>query len=296
VFNERAFIARVESANTDELAQILTRPSAQEEKVLRAYLGEARYQRMHGIALKRPTNRSLRAIKGNVVVIHGIMGSELTAINRQGVSEPLWLDLLRIVAGQLDRLRLNDDGRTEYDPAYDVRASGIMKRHYGELLLALSEQWNVRAFWFDWRKDLKLAAAELEAQISGWFDDDTPIHIVAHSMGGLVARTFIKSYPKRWEAMWDRQSNPKGQFGGRLIMLGTPNHGSFAIPQVITGLESIVKWLDRLDIRHSLADLLAILNSHAGMYQMLPSHLVMPSMQPLYNAETYAGLQVSQRH
>jgi pimeloyl-ACP methyl ester carboxylesterase len=152
--------------------------------------------------------------------------------------------------------------------------------------------WTVRAFWFDWRKDLDVAADALNAQLSAWFPDDAPIHIVAHSMGGLVARTFIKKYPGRWKKMW--QDN--GRAGGRLIMLGTPNHGSFVIPQVITGLEGLVKKLALLDLRHSMHELLATLNSFVGSYQMLPSPLVMPAMAPLYQVETYGALTVSKDH
>jgi pimeloyl-ACP methyl ester carboxylesterase len=294
VFDERIFIARVESANTDELVRLLIAPTAQEEKAFRAYFGDELYQRLHLMALKSSFRRGERDAKGNVVVIHGIMGSELTAINRAGAGEQLWLKVLRIINGKLDLLRLGDEGRTEYNPDYDIRASGILKRYYGKLLLSLSESWNVRAFWFDWRKDLKLAADELQAQISGWFGDDAPVHIVAHSMGGLVARTFIKKHPQRWEAMWDKQSN--GKAGGRLIMLGTPNHGSFDIPQVITGLQETVRKLNLIDIRHRLTDLQTILNSFVGSYQMLPSPFVMESMEPLYKSETYADLQVPQRH
>jgi Lysophospholipase len=169
-----------------------------------------------------------------------------------------------------------------------------MKRYYGQMLLSLSESWNVRAFWFDWRKDLKLAAAELEAQIRGWFDDNVPVHILAHSMGGLVARTFIKNYPERWKTMWDEKG--KGGAGGRLIMFGTPNHGSFASPQVITGLEGMVKKLALADLRHSQRELLTIINSFVGTYQMLPSPFLMKSMEPLYKSETYGDLNVLQHH
>ena len=300
MFNEKAFIAQVEAADTEELADLLRHPTRDEEEALRAHLGPERYQRMHSMALRRNVSRSLArsrgrdASRGNVVVIHGIMGGELTATDRKGSSDQIWVKALRIMSGWLGRLRLGDDGRDEYDERYDVRASGILKRYYGELLLALSENWNVRAFWFDWRKDLRLAATELEGQIDGWFEDNEPVHLVAHSMGGLVARTFIKKYPERWKSMWDEKNG--GQRGGRLVMLGTPNYGSFAIPQTITGIESMVRKLALLDIRHSRAELLDILNSFVGSYQMLPSPLVMQEMEPLYNAGTYTGANVSQRH
>ncbi len=294
MFDERAFVARIESADVDELIHLLIRPTAQEEKVLRVHLGEDRYQRLHSMALRRSVSRGLRKSQGNVVVIHGIMGGELTATRRNGQRDQIWLKILRLISGQLDRLRLSEDGQHDFNPDYRVQATGILKREYGELLLWLSGIWNVHAFWFDWRKDLKNAADELKLKISTWFGDDAPVHIVAHSMGGLVSRTFIKRHPERWKTMWDRASN--GRMGGRLVMLGTPNHGSFAIPQVITGLESTVRKLALIDFDHSLSELLKILNSFVGSYQMLPSPLVMASMEPLYKSQTYGDFNVPQRH
>jgi pimeloyl-ACP methyl ester carboxylesterase len=295
MFNERAFIARVESAGPQELASILARPKIEEEKALRAHLGDERYQRMRDMALKRNMNRSVTSQpKGNVVVIHGIMGAELSVTNG-GAGDLTWVNAFRIMRGWLERLRLGEDGRTDFNSQFKVRASGIMKRYYGELILSLAENWNVHAFWFDWRKDLDLAADELNVQINGWFEKGSPVHIVAHSMGGLVARTFIKKYPERWASMWDKNGQG-GKSGGRLVMLGTPNHGSFAIPQVITGVEGLVRKLALLDVRHTRHGLLETLNSFVGSYQMLPSPLVMESMKDLYKSGTYGGYNVPQRH
>src|SRR5690606_631415 len=146
--------------------------------------------------------------------------------------------------------------------------------------------------WYDWRKDLTLAAADLDARIRSWFGADAPVHLVARSMGGLVARTFIRDYPKRWEKM----ANGAPGSGGRLVMLGTPNHGSFAIPQVITGLEGMVRKLAIVDLKHGLDDLLPVFNTFVGSYQMLPSPLAMPEIDWLYEAASYAPLSVPQRH
>src|SRR5215217_3557861 len=137
--DEREFISRVESADADELAKLLERPSRDEEKALRAYLGDARYQRLHLLALKRKT-RALATRRGNVVVIHGIMGAELSSISRTADSVRIWLTALRLMDGALERLQLSSDGRTDADGAFEVRATGILKRHYGELLLALSQR------------------------------------------------------------------------------------------------------------------------------------------------------------
>ena len=283
MIDERAFISRVESADVEEFARILARPDIEEERALRAHFGDERYRRLHAAALRQSARRGLRSPKGNVVVIHGIMGGELTS-HKGGDTDHIWAKVMALIGGKVTRLRLSEDGRSDADPQYQVQASGIMKRSYGELLLELADQWNVRAFWYDWRKDLTLAAADLDARIRSWFGADAPVHIVAHSMGGLVARTFIRDYPKRWHKM------------GRLIMLGTPNHGSFAIPQVITGLEGMVKKLALVDLKHGLEELLPVFNSFVGSYQMLPSPLVMPEIEWLYKSAAYAPLAVPQVH
>lgn len=291
MFNERAFISQVERANPEELANLLIRPSLQEERALRAHLGDERYQRMHSMSLKRKVTRGTEATrKGNVVVIHGIMGAELS-VSSGGPGDLTWVNALRILRGWLDRLRLSDDGRSDANSKFTVTATGIMKRYYGEMLLALSDKWNVKDFYFDWRKDLDLAADSLNAKLGSSFEDGAPVHLVAHSMGGLVARTFIKKYPDRWRTMWDEKGN--GAAGGRLIMLGTPNQGSFSIPQVITGLEGLVRKLAKVDLRHDRQELLETFNSFVGSYQMLPSPEEMSNIAPLYNSGTYSKFNVT---
>lgn len=295
LFDVREFLAHVESANAEELTDILARPKKEEEEALRFHLGDERYQRMRGMAMrqrmKSRSDRAARKKEGNVVVLHGIMGSELSVINPTSPVNLLWVSYWSLmVRGWVSRLLLGEDG---LKGEYDVRATGIMKKYYGELILALNERWNTRAFWYDWRKDLNVAADELNAQIGSWFGDDTPVHLVAHSMGGLVARTFIKRHPKRWAAMLD--TKPGGKLGGRLVMFGTPNHGSFVVPQIITGLEPLVRKLAKFDLRNGLDDVLRVVNTFVGTYQMLPSPLLNESYERFYKPETYGELNVPEK-
>ncbi|MFN2452714.1 MAG: CHAT domain-containing protein [Pyrinomonadaceae bacterium] len=297
MLNEREFIAQVELADVDELARLLEHPTTAQERALRAHLGDERYQRMHGLALKRSTTRSMTrdANRPNVVVIHGIMGAELSVSGINGGSGDLtWVSYWRIMRGWLDRLRLTPDGRGEANDNFRVRASGTMKRYYGELMLSLAQRNNVKDFFFDWRKDLNIAADALNSKINEWFGNE-PVHIVAHSMGGLAARTFISNYSARWQKMWDSDN---GTRGGRLIMLGTPNHGSYTIPTVMTGLEGMVRKLAALDLRHDTGELLETLNTFVGTYQMLPSPRVAPEATALYDVATYSPFKVnvSQEH
>jgi hypothetical protein len=188
MIDERAYLARLEAAGPDELARMLVRPSPDEERVLRAYLGDARYQRMHGMALRRSSIRAVSQPAGNVVVIHGIMGGELTAFDSSGAGDHIWAKFLRLAAGAVEQLRLDDSGLKELDPKFQVLATGIMKRHYGELLLSLGASWRVEAFWFDWRKDINLAAAELEARIAKWFPADAPVQLETGKSAKLPSR------------------------------------------------------------------------------------------------------------
>lgn len=304
MLDERAFIKQFEAADANEMTRILARPTSEQATALRLYLGDDRYERMHAAALQATAaKRGLTTpSKGRVVVIHGIMGAELSNFDSVSASDStkIWVHYWRIFRGWVERLGLNSDGQTS---KYDVRATGIMQDYYGELLLQLLvKNWDAHHFWFDWRKDINASAYDLNAKINAWFGTDTPAHIVAHSMGGLVSQAFIKNHPQRWKSMWDQQSN--GKRGGRLVMLGTPTYGAFIIPQVITGLEPMVRKLAFVDGSHDLRGVLDIVNTFPGSYQMLPSPLIKRNGDPdwpdrmkrLYRSELYGDLRISQQH
>ena len=192
MINERAFLAQLESANADELSQILRRPTADEERVLEVYFGGERLQRLRNLAL---ATRRRAVAKGNVVVLHGIMGGELTVYPTDQDSQFIWLNFPRIAIGAVGWLRMTE----KFESQFDVRATGILKKWYSEQLLGLAaDGWNVRAFWFDWRQDLAQTADSLRQQIDRWFGPDAPVNLVAHSMGGLVSRTYILRHAQRW--------------------------------------------------------------------------------------------------
>lgn len=277
MINERAFLAQLESANAEELAQILRRPNADEERVLEIYFGANRLRRLRSLAL---STRRRALPKGNVVVLHGIMGGELTVFPKNEDDQYVWLNFLRIAIGAIGWLRMTQNLESQFD----VRATGILKKWYSEQLLGLAQDgWKVQAFWYDWRQDLARIADSLRQQIDGWFGADAPVHLVAHSMGGLVSRTYILRHPQRWGKT------------SRLIMLGTPNHGSFAIPQVITGAYETIRKLAIVDGTHTLRELCDILNLFPGSMQMLPSPLEMNTMERMYHASLWSTWGVPQR-
>ena len=201
------YVARLESADADELARVITSAAGDEEITLREYLGDDRFDHMRELAL-RSAGVALAAAeqRGNVVVTHGIMGSSLAAKRRIGGFGPIWIDPLELVFGRLDRLRLSEDGSSGYRPEYDVRATGILKLFYGEMILSLRRNWNVYSYWFDWRKELNTSARELEVQIDANFGRDSP----------------CTSSLTRWEVSWSARSSRTTHKGGRRCALSRP--------------------------------------------------------------------------
>ena len=92
MIDERAFLAQLESANADELAQLLRRPSAEEERLLEIYFGRERLEQLRRLALTTE-RRGLRGQLGNVVVLHGIMGGELTVHPTPQSSQFIWMSI-----------------------------------------------------------------------------------------------------------------------------------------------------------------------------------------------------------
>jgi triacylglycerol esterase/lipase EstA (alpha/beta hydrolase family) len=154
-----------------------------------------------------------------VFVLPGILGSNLKADGHR-----IWLGL-RLIGG-LDRLAYQEGG------ADGVLPDGPISLVYGKLIEHLAATHEVRPFAFDWRRPIEEEAQRLaeavEAALAERQATRQPVRIIAHSMGGLVARTMQIVAPKTWERMMAHE-------GARLVMLGTPNGGSYAPMQVLSG-------------------------------------------------------------
>ena len=157
--------------------------------------------------------------KPAVFMLPGILGSNLKVDGKR-----IWLDR-RFVNG-LKKLsyKLGElDG---------VEPDGPLDGVYDALELYLAETHEVKEFAFDWRKPIeeeaKRLATEVDAALSARAGTGQPVRIIAHSMGGLVARTMQLERPDVWQRMMSRP-------GARFVMLGTPNQGSWAPMQVLSG-------------------------------------------------------------
>jgi pimeloyl-ACP methyl ester carboxylesterase len=226
---------------------------------LREYFGAPGYAELSLLAAaakkvkKSRTRKRRRAHR--VLILPGIMGSKLGgptqagggAKRRSGASEVLWIDPLQIAAGRLTALAL--------PAAAPIESMGVLLFSYAKLKLTLEiEGCDAHFYSYDWR----LGLDELGAKLAAWMAaDGRPVTLVAHSMGGLVARMAVRVLPKRLVR--------------RFVMLGVPNEGSFAPIQALRGTYPFVRRMSALDRKHSpeyLAE--KVFCTFPGLYHMLP--------------------------
>lgn len=263
------------------------RMSSEEMDLMRETLGEHIARKLVGIRQRRRGPK-----KGRVVVINGIMGAELYSIDRTGDVDHVWINIGRLFLGQLARLELDENGQ-QIKKKYRIEPRRLHKT-YLPLALELERSWHVLQFPFDWRLNIDIEAQRLASDIKTWAQGE-PVHIVAHSMGGLLSRRFIQKFPSVWQSMAD----PDGlRRGGRLIMLGTPNKGSFVIPSMLTGKEKVVKILSFIDFGESKRRFLRNASSFPGGYQMMPSPVVdlQDDHLDLYRKSTWGRYRVIGAH
>jgi pimeloyl-ACP methyl ester carboxylesterase len=273
----------------DRVREALVSLDPEEQDLLRQELGDHAFERT-----RRSATRGKRGPKkGKVLVLPGIMGSLLDVLDAKGEADRIWLSPFNIIRGRFMELELTLDAEPK-KKGTTVRTAGLYRSFYVPLLIELDTHWNVRPFAFDWREPIDRSAARLDGEIKA-FGEGGPVHLIAHSMGGLVCRRFVSAFPDTWKAMND--TSGKGA-GGRLIQLGTPNRGSFSIANVLTGLEDAVKKLSLFDPWHGMDDVLDVVSSFPGVYQMLPSHLqeLGDDHVRLYQSATWGSFTALQRH
>lgn len=187
-----------------------------------------------------------------VFLLPGIMGTHLASQNNRQ-----WIHVRRLLWGGLSKLGFA--GR-------DIKPDGLVSRYYEKLYDHLFEQHHVIPFGFDWRLPIEEAAKRLAKSLAAELERTRrlgqPVRIVAHSMGGLVSRALVMNHPNLWGEMTKR--------GGRLLMLGTPNHGSYVPAQVFARKHSLLKHLARADLRSSLDELTDVVRGFPGLVEMLP--------------------------
>lgn len=187
-----------------------------------------------------------------VVLLPGIMGSTLTVSDKL-----IWINFLSFVGGGLTRLLHSDDNNK------NVRADALVGSSYKKLTEFLARDYDVVTFPFDWRISMETNAAALNRKLVELQQFQQPIKLIGHSMGGVLIRDFIINHPNTWEKL-----NASKDF--RLVFLGSPLGGSFRIPYVLFGLDSLIGTLDLIDIGNSRKDLLTVFSQFPGILSLLP--------------------------
>jgi hypothetical protein len=210
-----------------------------------------------------------------VVLIPGITGSVLERDGKQlwGLSVEAGLGALYSRGRSIERLRLDEDPSDVDDLGDGIQATRLVPGAHlvpglwkidgylavGRRLRAafdLEPGRNYFEFPYDWRRDNRVAARRLAERARRWLArwreesgaTDAQLVLVAHSMGGLVARHYLELL-----GGW-RDTR-------LLITFGTPYRGS---PKA---LDFIANGLHRLDW---LAELSAVMRSFTSVYQLLP--------------------------
>jgi pimeloyl-ACP methyl ester carboxylesterase len=193
------------------------------------------------------------------VLVPGIMGSEL----RLG-DEVIWPGSVWSLIRSYDKMdQLLDDRLTPTDVIRSVSVS----RQYGSLIEDLGECGfretskppTLFVFPYDWRKDNRQAAEKLADFIDAALvahGGDADISIVAHSMGGLIARYYLES--------GRLDSRPGLRAISRLITLGTPHRGSPVALTAAVGEERRL-WLSEKQVLQIASD-----ERYPSLYQLLP--------------------------
>jgi pimeloyl-ACP methyl ester carboxylesterase len=285
--NAAEIITGFEQGTALEIELLLLHDHVEIRDVLREHLGEERYERLRAQAASRIQRRRESSVRGNVVILPGLMASELSLRKSADKYSKLWVSWWSLMKGDFRKLSIPNVDASE------IVASGLLVRYYNQLEQRLSKRWNVLGFPYDWRQDFNVIADRLNEFLCSRLDEGTPCHIVAHSSGGLVTRAFINRHPDTWNRL--RPADPAELAkGGRLVMLGTANHGTFASVTTLTGMEDLLRKLALLDLRSSAEDIRRVFATFPSVYQALPSPRLNAAWESLYDAHSYGGLEVSQ--
>lgn len=221
--------------------------------------------------LARQASRAPTRGGPKVLILPGIMGSKL-GFERWPIDDTIWVDPLDIAAGQLMRLAPGGRGKS-------VVALGVMLIAYLKLKLTLRmRRIDASFFPYDWRLDIRDLGDRLAKRLVE-DGDARGTTLVAHSMGGLVARRALKVLEGQ-----NRQDVVR-----RVVMLGTPNYGSYAPVLVLRKLHGLTRKLAALDRKHDLDQLVRRLFSKlVGLAELMPPPERAAGMD-LFQASTWPG-------
>jgi pimeloyl-ACP methyl ester carboxylesterase len=251
-----------------------------------------------------------------VILIPGALGSRL--LDKRNGREIWPGSTLHLLAGSKQDLALPFDPVTLQPIDDGLEASGLFEEvlnadFYGAILRTLRQSGGfvpgklgahadprVRRYYvfaYDWRQDNVTIAKRLDAlieQLRRDYDDPTlKVNVIAHSMGGLVIRYYLRYGTV--DALEGDGAFPINMAGagkvGTAVLLGTPNLGS------VSSLQSMLLG-DRVGLTRIEPEVLATMPS---VFELLPHPLTDWSVDPsgkdldldLYDVTTWKRMQWS---
>ena len=223
-------------------------------------LGTRAYAELYSLAKKTFDGNHLAFDDPKTLIfVPGVMGSLLMNGAKAG---NWWIDVR--TRRCIDSLALLPDGVGEVDPENRIAPVTADPTYMPFLSWALKQQgYNHEIFAYDWRKSLLHSAAALRGLVLKMHQENSgkKLHVVAHSMGGLMVRTTLMLYG---EEVWPKLD--------KIIFIGTPHYGATAIAGYLKnhlwGFELMTllgQYLSRATLR-SLWGVIGMLPAPCGIY------------------------------
>jgi hypothetical protein len=231
---------------------------------------------IRNINLNNPKGRLFPApVSGKkpiVILLPGIMGSNLTVGDQQ-----VWLNFLSILRGELTSLSKEND--------HNIMAPSVVEASYKKLTDFLSLDYDVVVFPYDWRLSIAQCGEAFNSKVVELLQFKQPIKLIAHSMGGLVIRDFMIN--KKYRDTWSKLSADVNNF--RLLFLGSPLGGSYRIPYILFGEDSIINTVSAIDLGNSKKSLVKVFSQLPGILSLLPLDTGMAE-QDFARADTWISM------
>lgn len=211
--------------------------------------------------------------KGNLLIVSGLLGSELTVQTHAfGVvpDTPLWLNYALMASGAYIGLTLDDTGLHNFYPTVgDLGPGGPLPAYYRETInYFVQAGYNVFAANLDWRQQVELDAQRVVTLLQE-IGSESPCNVLCHSRGGLVIRRALGLLESA------------GQLGliGRIAGFGVPHSGSFEATKALAGwgvpITDVLAILDRNPVTaqylYTSPSVLNMFRSWPSLYALQPA-------------------------
>jgi pimeloyl-ACP methyl ester carboxylesterase len=265
------------TADYEDQFDLLTDPQTKAE--VEAWMGSEAFGQFRS---QGPGAGHLAGGPKNILFAPGVMGSTLQS---EGLGGVWWLDITR-ARDKLNQLRLTDDGKRDIDEDAEVKPGAVDLSYVPfRKAIAVSKDFGGSVqFPYDWRKSFRSSVNLLRDKVAGVFNDyRKPVHLVGHSMGGLMIRAALMVHGKE---LWPKV--------GRVVFIGTPHYGSPSIAGYLKNhlwgweeLAILSMFLSRETFR-SLRGVLSLLPAPAGIYPGTRNGEGHPGSHPCANFDMYS--------